>query len=66
MPPQTCSIFIGTPSIFKYGRPEESCSGFTMMYFDKRMASRINFVLKGLNFSDDRVRCGYSRKRAVF
>ena len=27
---------------FTYGRPEESCSSFTLMYFGKRRASRIN------------------------
>ena len=27
---------------FTYGRPEESCSSFTPMYFGKRRASRIN------------------------
>ena len=27
---------------FTYGRPEESCSCFTLMYFGKRRASRIN------------------------
>ena len=28
---------------FTYGRPDESCSSFTLMYFGKRRASRINF-----------------------
>ena len=27
---------------FTYGRPEESCSSFTLMYFGKRRVSRIN------------------------
>ena len=27
---------------FTYGRPEESCSSFTLMYFGKRRASGIN------------------------
>ena len=27
---------------FTYGRPDESCSSFTLMYFGKRRASRIN------------------------
>ena len=26
-----------------YGRPDESCSSFTLMYFGKRRASQINF-----------------------
>ena len=27
---------------FTYGSPDESCSSFTLMYFGKRRASRIN------------------------
>ena len=27
---------------FKYGRPDESCSSFTLMYFGKCRASQIN------------------------
>ena len=27
---------------FTYGRPDKSCSSFTLMYFVKRKASRIN------------------------
>ena len=27
---------------FTYGRPDESCSGFALMYFGKSRASRIN------------------------
>ena len=30
-----------SPSL-TYGRPDESCSSFTLMYFGKRRASRIN------------------------
>ena len=29
---------------FTYGRPDESCSSFTLMYFGKRRASRINLL----------------------
>ena len=27
---------------FRYGRPDESCSSFTLMYFGKRRASQIH------------------------
>ena len=51
---------------FTYGRPDKSCSSFTLTYFGKRRASRIKFVLELLNFADDCVRCCYGRKGAIF
>ena len=49
-----------------YGRPDESCSSFTLMYFGKRRASRINlFWSAPLNFADDCVRCCYGQESHV-
>ena len=46
---------------FTYGKPDESRSSFTLMYFGKRSDK---FVLEPLNFADDCVRCCYGRKLA--
>ena len=37
---------------FTYGRPDESCSSFTLMYFGKHRASRINFSGAGAIFKN--------------
>ena len=44
----------------------ESCSSFGRMYFGKCRASRINLFWSPLNFADDVVRGGDSRKQDVF
>ena len=51
---------------FTYGRPNESCSSFTLMYFGKCRANQDKFVLEPLNFADNRVRCCYGRPGAIF
>ena len=36
------NVLVTQERFFTYGRPDESCSSFTLMYFDKRRVSRIN------------------------
>ena len=51
---------------FTFGRPDESCSSFTLIYFGRRRASRIKFFLEPLNFADHRLRCCYGQRGAIF
>ena len=37
---------------FTYGRPDQSCGSFTLIYFGKCRASRINLFFEPLNFAD--------------